>query len=481
MTGFSSFQKQIFLIVGWGVMLSLAGVWLQFNRWSAISAHAASNESLAQEMGVGHSIDWGIWIAMGVLWLASVLLLLGLKTIFEGPAEEFSAAFQEVQIGNYDSRIVALQTRRDHWGSVYRKFREMQDSIKSRAQSKDRDNVRFRTVLASMNEGVLAIDVDGQVILANESARQLLMLNEDLEGRKLMKLVRIPELRAAIEETQQTGQFQSTEFKTLHEPRKTLNARLTALADSTPTGVAIVFQDVTELRALETMRRDFVANVSHELKTPLASIKAYAETLRMGAIHDQEKNVSFVEQIEAQADHLHLQIQDLMEIARVESGKIASDVEAVSLNQACENCFPPLRDLASNSNLELQLHLCVSAPIVMATEAGLDTILENLISNAISYTPVGGKVIVRTAIENDTAIARVIDSGVGIDSKHHDRIFERFYRVDKARSRELGGTGLGLAIVKHLVQTFKGEVTIDSKVGKGTTFTVRLPIAQVTV
>ena len=481
MAGFSSFQKQIFLIVGWGAFLSLAAVWLQFHQWSAISAHINSTEARAQEIGIIQAIDWDIWIVMGVLWLTSVVALFGLQKMFESPAEELSAAFREVQAGNYDSRIVALQTRRDHWGTVYRQFREMQDSIKHRTELMQADNVRFRTVLASMNEGVLAIDVEGQVILANESARQLLMLNEDLEGRKLMKLVRIPELRAAIEETQETGQFQSAEFKTLHEPRKILNARLTALADSKPTGVAIVFQDVTGLRALETMRRDFVANVSHELKTPLASIKAYAETLRMGAINDQEKNVSFVEQIEAQADHLHLQIQDLMEIARVESGKIASDVEAVSLNQACENCFPPLRDLASKSSLELQLDLCDGAPIVMATEAGLDTILENLISNAISYTPAGGKVIVQTTIENDTAIARVIDSGTGIDSKHHDRIFERFYRVDKARSRELGGTGLGLAIVKHLVQTFKGEVTIDSKVGKGTTFAVRLPIAKVTV
>ena len=472
MTGFSSFQKQIFLIVGWAVVLSLAALWLQFRQWSAVSA-VAPTESLSQ------SIDWGIWVAMGGVWGLSVVSLFWLKRIFEGPAEEFAAAVREVQTGNYDSRVVAVQTRRDQWDGVYRQFREMQDSIKSRAQSMEFDNVRFRTVLASMNEGVLAIDLEGQVILANESARQLLMLDEDLEGRKLMELVRIPELRAAIEETQQTRQFQSTEFKTLHEPRKTLNARLTALADNTPTGVAIVFQDVTELRALETMRRDFVANVSHELKTPLASIKAYAETLRMGAIHDQEKNISFVEQIEAQADHLHLQIQDLMEIARVESGKIAHDVEAVSLNEACENCYPPLRDLASKSDLELRLDLCETAPIVMATEAGLDTILENLVSNAISYTPAGGKVIVQTVVENGFAITRVIDSGVGIDLKHHDRIFERFYRVDKARSRELGGTGLGLAIVKHLVQTFKGEVTIDSKIGKGTTFTVRLPIAKV--
>ncbi len=478
----SPFQKMYVALALWSVAALGVGVGLQIHHQGSIQRSLAragavpvTPEVPSEERG-GTGLP--LWIAVGGLWVGGLCLAWSVGRFFDGPVEDFTAAALQVSQGNFAAKIPALQIRPDRWGDLHRNFLEMQTALRLREDAMVGNNDRFRTVLASMKEGVLGIDAQGRVILANPSACKLLMLSGEVVGRKLMDLVRVPELRAAIEQVRISGQSRAIEFKTLHEARQVLNVRLTPLLLNKPRGMAIVFQDVTELRALETMRRDFVANVSHELKTPLASIKAYAETLMMGAINDQEKNISFVEQIEKQADHLHLQIQDLMEIARVESGKVAGDVEPVALNEVCQRCHEQLYDLAASAELSLKLELSDSAPVVLASAAGLETILENLVSNAIKYTPAGGRVTLRTSSSASMAIAEVEDSGIGIDAKHHDRIFERFYRVDKARSREKGGTGLGLAIAKHLAQAFEGDVELKSKVGKGSTFIVRIPIAD---
>ena len=475
----SPIRKMCTVLVLWSAAVLSVALVLQIYHQGMVRQTIDTVNAISTEPSATTSVvNLPMWIAMGMLWASGLLLAWVVKSFFDGPVEEFTEATNLVSQGNFDVKVAPLQIRHDRWGDLHRNFLEMQHAMRSRQDAMVANNDRFRTVLASMKEGVLGIDAQGQIILANPSACKLLMLSGEVVGRKLADLVRVPELRSAIEQVRASGQSRATEFKTLHEPRKVLNVRLTALSVSKPAGMAIVFQDVTELRALETMRRDFVANVSHELKTPLASIKAYAETLLMGALNDQEQNVSFVEQIEKQADHLHLQIQDLLEIARVESGKVAGDVEPVSLNESCEHCYSLLCDLAATAKLSLKLELNEKSPVVMASAAGLETILENLVSNAISYTPAGGTVVIRTSVDGDAAVAEVQDSGIGIDVKHHDRIFERFYRVDKARSREKGGTGLGLAIVKHLAQAFKGDVQIVSSAGKGSKFVVRIPLAK---
>lgn len=414
---------------------------------------------------------------MFLLWLLpAVGWWLILKNMLE-PIKALASAFQNIQRGSFSVRIPELAGRSDDWSGLYSLFRDMQDSFQLRQDLMHDTNQRFVAMLSSMAEGVMAIDNDGNVILANRAVRNMLMLTmPDIIGRRLLDMVRIPELFQAIEAARSTGNFQKAEFKTLHEPRRIIDARLTSLDNKEKTGIAIVFQDVTDLRALETMRRDFVANVSHELKTPLASIKAYAETLRLGALNDQEKNMSFVEQIESQADLLHLQIQDLMEIARVESGSLSSEREPISVNQSCNDCVNQLFDRASLSEIELLMELTREDPIVMASQEGLLTIVNNLVTNAINYTPANGRVVVKTYRDADDAVIEIADTGIGIAKSHHARVFERFYRVDKARSRDVGGTGLGLSIVKHTVQAFEGQITLDSEVGKGTRFEIRFPL-----
>ena len=417
------------------------------------------------------------WFGMFLLWmLPAMAWWLVLKNMLR-PIGAMSEAFEDIGRGSFDVRIPELAFRGDDWSELYSQFRSMQDSFQLRQDLVHDTNQRFVAMLASMAEGVMAIDKDGNVILANRAVRNMLMLTmPDIIGRRLVQMVRIPELFQAIEAAQKTGNFQKAEFKTLHEPRRIIDARLTSLDSLEKNGIAIVFQDVTEIRALETMRRDFVANVSHELKTPLASIKAYAETLRMGALDDKEKNLSFVEQIESQADLLHLQIQDLMEIARVESGNLSSELEPVSVNQACSDCVSQLFDHAKMAGIELTLELTAEDPIVMASNGGLLTVVNNLVTNAIHYTPANGRVWIQTKREHHEAVIEIADTGIGIGKSHHDRVFERFYRVDKARSRDVGGTGLGLSIVKHTIQAFDGKISLESEIGKGSKFEIRLPL-----
>jgi two-component system phosphate regulon sensor histidine kinase PhoR len=217
-----------------------------------------------------------------------------------------------------------------------------------------------------------------------------------------------------------------------------------------------------------------LSNVSHELKTPLASIKAYSETLLMGAIKDESKNVQFITQIELSADRLAQQIQDLLQLSRVESGSMVFEIGPVSLNVACRNCINRFQSTAMNSMIDLRFDEPAADVIAMADEEGVGTILDNLVSNAIRYTPENGSVTLSVNHQEDWAVVSISDTGIGIAPDKQQRVFERFYRVDKARSREAGGTGLGLSIVKHLVHAFGGNVELSSKLGRGSTFRILL-------
>jgi two-component system phosphate regulon sensor histidine kinase PhoR len=243
----------------------------------------------------------------------------------------------------------------------------------------------------------------------------------------------------------------------------------------------LVLHDTSELRRLERVRQEFVANVSHELKTPLAVIKVTVETLLAGAADDPAHRVGFLEQIDEQTDRLHALILDLLSLARIESGAEALEFQAVELEQAAQDCLERHRARAEAKGVDLDAEpLSAAAPVTAwADEEALGTILDNLVDNAIKYTPAGGRVRVRWRAADGEACLEVEDTGVGIPERDQSRVFERFYRVDKARARELGGTGLGLSIVKHLAQVMQGTVGVRSTVGRGTTFTVRLPVGPI--
>lgn len=394
------------------------------------------------------------------------------------PLHEFSEAARRIAVGQYDD-VPTVLGRSDEWRNLSDAFRHMQTELESRERRLAENSERLEAVLSSMIEGVLALDSHGAVMLANQAACEMLGLSPaQLLGRQLLELVRIPQLRQAIDETRKNRTFSSVEFQTLDLPRKIISARVSILTDEREPGLTLVMQDITELRHLENMRRDFVANVSHELKTPLSSIRAYAETLLMGAINDPENNLQFVQQIDNQAQLLYEQIMDLLQLAKVESGQAMLDIAQVPVGEVCEEVARLRQAEASARDIRLDLQPPAGEVLAQADWEALRTIIDNLVSNAIRYTAEGGMVTVSWGKEGNEAFVSVADTGIGIAPEHQPRIFERFYRVDKARSRELGGTGLGLSIVKHLVQVLGGSVRLTSKPGKGSTFQIRVPAAK---
>jgi two-component system phosphate regulon sensor histidine kinase PhoR len=394
------------------------------------------------------------------------------------PLQEFSEAARRIAAGQYDD-VPSVLGRSDEWRNLSDAFRQMQTELESRERRLEENSERLEAVLSSMIEGVVALDSHGAVMLANQAACEMLGLSQaQLLGRQLLELVRIPQLRQAIDDTRSNRTFSSVEFQTLDLPRKIISARVSILTDEREPGVTLVLQDITELRHLENMRRDFVANVSHELKTPLSSIRAYAETLLMGAINDPDNNLQFVQQIDTQAQLLYEQIIDLLQLAKVEAGQAMLDITQIKVAEVCDEVVRLRQAEANSRNIGLEQKPPAEEVVAQADWEAMRTIIDNLVSNAIRYTPEGGLVTVSWGKEGNEVFVSVADTGIGIAPEHQPRIFERFYRVDKARSREMGGTGLGLSIVKHLVQVLGGSVRLNSKVGKGSTFQIRVPAAK---
>jgi len=337
---------------------------------------------------------------------------------------------------------------------------------------------RLSTVLASMAEGVLAVARDERILVANPAAANLLDLRDVLlVGRRLWEVVRVPAIRDATHAAFAGRETPQIEVE-LPRTQVSIALRASPLPGSPTPGVVLVLHDVTELRRLENLRSEFVSNVSHELKTPLASIQAYTETLIDGAIDDREHNVLFLKRIAEQAERLHNLIVDLLRLARIEAGTDVFEIQKLSaskiITQACDEHLA----VAKSKGVSLIVDEAGEPVRLKADPDGLRTILDNLLDNAINYTPRGGRVTVRWGRQGAAAFIEVIDTGIGIPSEHLSRVFERFHRVDKARSRDVGGTGLGLAIVKHLVQVFEGRVDVASEVDKGSTFRVTLPLAD---
>lgn len=369
----------------------------------------------------------------------------------------------------------------DELGQLVREFQTMSGAVTQRETDlRDQAN-RIETVLGSMVEGVIAVNADRVVLLANQAVRRLLGIRADkVEGRRLIEITRIRALDQSVQQALSSGQPCSAEFEVNSPFRRVLNLHANCLPGDPCPGVVLVLHDMTELRRLENLRREFVANVSHELKTPLAAIRAYAETLHMGAVNDAENRDYFLGQITDQSDRLHDLIMDMLQLARVEAGQEVFDITDVNVADIAQWCVDSLRDKAAAKAIRLIVESAEDDEVyVRADEEGLRTIVGNLVDNAVKYSGKPGDVRVRWQTEGDQVAISVEDHGIGIPEEAQNRIFERFFRVDKARSREMGGTGLGLSIVKHLASSFGGSVELESQLDKGSTFTVRLKMSRV--
>ncbi len=337
---------------------------------------------------------------------------------------------------------------------------------------------RLEAILSSMVEGVMVTNEKGEITLMNPAIRKLFFVDSDPEGKKVLEVIRNTAVQNMVSILLKGEQRLLTEEILIYQPEEMIFKvnGVPFIKDGKIEGAVLVFHDITELRRLEKVRQDFVANVSHELRTPISSIKGYAETLLEGAIEDKDNAKDFINIIYQDSNRLAKLIDDLLDLSRIESDKMKMAFLPVDILNVIKRTVSIIENQAKS--ILINLDVPENLPKVSADETRLTQVILNLLDNAIKYTPEKGKVTITAGLKNDKFIqVDVSDTGVGIPEKDLPRIFERFYRVDKARSRELGGTGLGLSIVKHIIQSHSGEVWAKSDPGKGSTFSFTIPKA----
>jgi two-component system, OmpR family, phosphate regulon sensor histidine kinase PhoR len=373
---------------------------------------------------------------------------------------------------------------RGDWEPILRGPFEAVDSmagaLSRRVRESDARRAQLEAVIGAMEEGVLVVDREARVVLANPRLRELFGSPSDLVGRPLLEVVRSSEASEVLSASLREAAPQATELSIGPGSGRRVRVQVAPFPlDAAPEGAVAVFHDVTDLRRLEVMRRDFVANASHELKTPLTAIRGFAERLADAKLEDPAA-VRSVDAILSNTRRLAALVEDLLELSRIESGSAPLELETVDAPGVARRLLAELEPRLRGRELDARVE-ATGTVLARADRRALEQVLLNLLDNAIKYTPAGGSIAVsaRSVPERRRVRIEVADTGIGVPAKHLPRIFERFYRVDPGRSRALGGTGLGLAIVKHWVQALGGEIGVESHPGRGSRFWVELPAADV--
>ena len=367
-------------------------------------------------------------------------------------------------------------TERDDLPGLTNELGAITTRLRERLEELTEGRDRAGQILDALDDGVLLLDGAGRLLIANPAARSWFGLPDDLRpGLPLKRVLGVPQVSALAEQAAEARAPVVGNLTLVFPEPRTLALRAFPLADRGPTGrIVVTMTDITQRRRLEVLRRDFVANASHELKTPVAAVRALAETLLTALPDDPEAGRRFAERIGREAERLDLLTRDLLDLSRVERG--ALDVEPVDLVGLVKEVVGGYADRAEERRIKLSTEV-EPAVALRGDRAQLGLLLSNLIDNALRYTPAKGAVCVRLNAAESRAVLQVHDTGQGIPAGELSRVFERFYRVDKARARQTGGTGLGLAIVRHVAEAHGGTVRVDSELSRGSTFTVTLPVA----
>ncbi|MEY4509593.1 MAG: hypothetical protein RLZZ450_1715 [Pseudomonadota bacterium] len=367
---------------------------------------------------------------------------------------------------------ISLPDDSDELGGLAGSFNRMADELDRTMQTLGQERDRMHAILESLTDAVLALDGRAGVSEMNGAALALLHVERVPSGTPLIDVIRVPALLEIVSAAQR-GETQHAEFVWPGPPRRTL---LATAAPQRASGTSVlVLRDVTELRRLETMRRDFVANASHELRTPVSIISANVETLIGGAISDPQRADEFLGAVQRNAERLSRLVTELLDLSRIEEGSQTLDLKGMTAEAAVGAVIDLLETRAHDRGL--QLDLAIEDDLLFVGDArSFEQVLVNLVDNAIKYTPRGGTVGIEIRRDDDDALFEVWDTGPGVPEAHRARLFERFYRVDPGRSRDMGGTGLGLSIVKHLVESMHGTVGMRPRSPRGSVFWVRLPL-----
>lgn len=421
-------------------------------------------------------IWWILTISLGIALFVIILLGYKITTMYTKPIESATNVAIELAKGNYRART--YEDHADETGMLSSSINVLARNLQELMKSKEIQQDRLGTLIENMGSGLILIDSRGYINLVNRTYKEIFQVesNEYLE-QLYYEVIDQKDICDLIEEI----------FMTEHKIRKQLivpvgierrhfevyGVPIIGLNDVWK-GILLVFHDITEIKKLEQMRKDFVANVSHELKTPITSIKGFSETLLDGAMEDKQTLEAFLTIILKESDRLQTLIQDLLDLSKMEKQGFQLSIQKINIVDVLHEVLPILAGKALEKKIDLQFEADEEVIVVEGDVYRLKQVFINLITNAISYTPEGGAVRVDVRERTSKISIKVIDTGIGIDRKEIPRIFERFYRVDRARSRNSGGTGLGLAIVKHLIEAHKGNIRVESKVGRGTTFIIEL-------
>jgi two-component system phosphate regulon sensor histidine kinase PhoR len=414
--------------------------------------------------------------------LAAVVALLFAGVMSSFAAQSMSGIVRELTLVTRRMTLGDLSVRAhfagdDELGDLGRALDQLAGSlVTSLGELRAERDLQAR-ILDGMKEGVLVLDLDDRILLMNPALREMLLLGASDVGKLLIESVRHAELHEVVERARAKGATVTGELDLPGIKPRRLLIHATALAGEAG-GVLAVFVDVTDLRRLESLRRDFVANVSHELRTPVTAVRSAAETLRDSALKDPDPKAAerFADIIIRNSERLQNLIEDLLELSRLESNEFKLKREKIDLVVVASLVMALFRERAERKGIQLVTDIAQANVGLETDQRALEQVLSNLVDNAVKYCPQGSSVKLRATNGDGGVRLAVEDNGPGISEAHLPRLFERFYRVDAGRSRDVGGTGLGLSIVKHMVEAMGGDIAVRSAVGKGSTFEVRLPL-----
>jgi two-component system phosphate regulon sensor histidine kinase PhoR len=424
------------------------------------------------EVDAAQSDVWRlIWIGCAIALGLALLLSNGLAKRMSAAVGELTDAARRMTDGDLEVRT--RLSGHDELAGLGQALDRLAGSLAMTLGELREERDLQRRILEAMHEGVVVVDRDGRIVLMNPALRSTLLLGADAIGKLLIETVRHAELDTVVDRARVAPDDPPVEIELPGlKPRRLLVQAAPLAGDDQ--GLLLVFVDVTELRRLESLRRDFVANASHELRTPIAAVRSATETLQTGALEDPIAANRFLDIIERNAQRLQSLVEDMLELSKLESNEFKLKRERVELQRVVPIVLALFRERAEKKGVRLGAELAAGLPAVEGDPRALEHVLSNLVDNAVKYCPSGTRIVVSASAADGRVRLVVADTGPGIPAEHLPRVFERFYRVDAGRSRELGGTGLGLSIVKHMVETMRGKVAVESAVGKGSTFIVSL-------
>lgn len=418
-----------------------------------------------------------IGITFGILIIIAVLMGFWLTRKVTRPLNKVAAVAESIAKGDFSQQISIASN--DEIGTLTKTINVMSDELRQKfSEIREKSNM-LNTVLSTTSEGIIAFDDELKIIFANAAAGKLMDFTiEKAANTHLWETVRHEQLVKFVK-NRQVGSMKGSASMDIVSP----NARQLRLyytpINALPDNFMLVIYDVTEQNRFEQLRKDFVANVSHELRTPLTFIKGYVETLKEGGMEDKQSAAEFLNIIDRNVKQLTNLVEDLLELSRLESSRPMGSIirlKPTAINKLIERVIENYRPAIAGKQHIVTRNIDASIPETPLDPDLMSKAIGNLIDNAIKYTPSGGKIELKAEIELDKLKIECIDNGIGIPQEDLARVFERFYRVDKSRSREMGGTGLGLSIVKHIIQLHQGEVSVQSEINKGSTFTIKLPL-----